>query len=294
MTVLGVDLGGTNIRVGKVEEGTIIKTASNLVPKNAETPKQVIDIIIATIYEVFDNEIEGIGIGIPSLVDREQGIVYDVQNIPSWKKVKLKEILENEFHVGVFLDNDANCFAIGEKLYGKGKNTDSFVGLAIGTGVGAGIINNGFILKDANCGSGEFGMLPYLDATYEDYCSGKFFIQKYNTSGGHLYKEAAKNNIFAIEIFKEFGKHLAEIIKAIMLTVDPQKVIIGGSVAKSNLYFEEYMWKSLADFPFKTALKNIKIEFSELENPAILGAAAVCLNSMNYAVTGKNFAIKSA
>ena len=82
----------------------------------------------------------GIGIGVQSLVDQKLGIVYDVQNIPSWKKVFLKDILESHFNISVFINNDVNCFALGELYYGLGKNLNSFVSISIGTGIAGGII----------------------------------------------------------------------------------------------------------------------------------------------------------
>ena len=75
-----------------------------------------------------------IGIGVPSVVDREKGIVYNVVNIPHWEEVHLKEILEARFSVPVYVDNDANCFALGERIFGDGKTVDNFVGLTVGYG----------------------------------------------------------------------------------------------------------------------------------------------------------------
>jgi glucokinase len=114
---------------------------------------------------------------VPSIVNRKEGIVYDVQNIRAPQEVYLKEILEKEIKVPVYLDNDANCFALGEYRFGAGQGSKHLVGLTIGTGMGAGIINDGFLLKDANGGAGEFGIIPYLDAGYESYCSGQFFLR---------------------------------------------------------------------------------------------------------------------
>ena len=280
-TVLGVDLGGTNIRVGRVENGELTKKNSSLVPKDVENPQFVINTLINSIEEVYDNDVVSIGLGIPSLVDRKNGIVYDVQNIPSWKKIYLKDILENHFDAHVVLDNDANCFAIGERLFGKGKDSKNFVGLSIGTGIGAGIISNGKLFDDANCGSGEFGMLPYLDTIYEDYCSGKFFMNQYGINGVDLYNNALNNDKKAIKIFNEFGMHLGNIIKAIMFTVDPEKIIIGGSISNAHNFYEESILKQLASFPYSNAKQNIIIEFSDLDNPALLGAAALCFNHNN-------------
>ena len=96
-TIIGVDLGGTKIGVGKVEANQIATHFTFNVSSQASEEK-ILDEIIQAIEKVFDQTTAGIGVGAPSLVDVEKGIVYDVQNIPSWKKVHLKQILEDHFH----------------------------------------------------------------------------------------------------------------------------------------------------------------------------------------------------
>jgi glucokinase len=276
--VIGVDLGGTNIRAGKVLDGLILNEASCLVFEKGEGKTEVVDSIISVIEQVFDKDIKGIGMGIPSLLDRELGIVYDVTNIPSWDKVALKSILENHFKVPVYLDNDANCFALGERYFGKGRKIDDFVGLTLGTGLGSGIINKGKILSDKNCGSGEFGMISYRDSIYEDYCSSKFFISKHNTTGFDTFEKAKLGDPKALEIFTELGIHLGKAIKTILFSVDPELIIMGGSIAKAHDYFHASLMQEISDFPFSQIVKNIKIEYSDLKNPAILGAAGIYLD----------------
>src|SRR5690606_24955530 len=118
---------------------------------------------------------------VPSVVDVDKGIVYDVQNIPSWKEVPLKAIMEERYGVPVQVNNDANCFALGEKYFGQGRDSKAFIGLTLGTGLGAGIILNDKLYAGPNCGAGEFGMVPYLDYHYEYYASGQFFTLLHHT-----------------------------------------------------------------------------------------------------------------
>jgi glucokinase len=190
----------------------------------------------------------------------------------------LKDILENYFHLPVYLDNDANCYALGEARFGKGKGVNDFVGLTLGTGMGGGIIKNGSLLPDAHCGSGEFGSIPYLDSIFENYCSGKFFIKKYGMKGEEMTKAASGGDPFALKAFDEFGTHLGNAIKTIKLAVDPSTVIIGGSVAKAHQYFNVSMWKTIIDFPFPVALRDFHVIFSDIKNIAVLGAASLHLD----------------
>jgi len=277
-SLIGVDLGGTKVAAGRIDEGELSNTAYKLIPAKSNDPRDIINVVIEVIDRLFDETVLGIGIGIPGLVDRENGIVNDVQNIPSWKEVHLKDILENRFGVPVYLDNDANCFALGEARFGRGKGVDDFVGLTLGTGMGGGIIKEGFLLPDAHCSSGEFGNIPYLDTIYEDYCSGKFFMKQYGLKGEEMAAAAAEGDRLALKAFEEFGVHLANAIKTIKLSVDPKKVIIGGSVAQAGKYFEISMWKSLLDFPFPRAMRDFEVNFSDVKNIAILGAASLYLD----------------
>ncbi len=103
-------------------------------------------------------------IGVPIVVDCEHGIVYVVQNIPSWKEVHLKEQLESEFHLPVHVNNDANCFALGECHFGKARGYRHIVGLTLGTGLGAGSSSTAKLYNGSNCGRrAKFGTIPYKD-----------------------------------------------------------------------------------------------------------------------------------
>lgn len=280
--IIGVDLGGTKIGAGRIAEGEVIEHHEALLGKeHLDDAQAIIDIVLNAVRELFGPGVKGIGVGVPSVVDRKKGIIYDVVNIPSWKEVPLKSILEKEFGVPAFIDNDANCFALGARIYGKGRKYENFVGLAIGTGIGGGVIYKGRLLEDANCGSGEFGEVLYKDKRYEDYCSGMFFAEKYNTTGKELSERAKKGDEEALEAFKEFGFHLGNAIKTIMCAVDPEAIIIGGSVASSSEFFEKAMWDQIKTFTFSKSAEKLKVEFSKKTKfTPILGAAAVCLDNL--------------
>ncbi len=279
MAILGIDLGGTNVRVGSIDKNSLVRVESMSITKDGSA-NEVINEIFILIEKFSISEIMGIGIGVPSLVDIERGIVYDVQNIPSWKEVHLKEIIENRYGIPVYINNDANCFTVGEKYFGKGKKYKNIVGLILGTGVGAGILINDKLYSGKNCGAGEFGAISYLKKTYEYYCSGQFFINEYNISGEKLFKKAKEGDYEAIKIFSNFGANVGEAIKLIMFSIDPDAIILGGSVTKSFNFFKEDMFKSIRGFYYSKSIENIKIEVSEIENVSILGAAALYYDNL--------------
>jgi glucokinase len=279
MGILGVDIGGTNIRVGLIENGGLVRVESLGIRKNGAL-EEIMGDVISTIKKFDNDEILGMGIGVPSVVDVEKGIVYDVQNIPSWKEVHLKKILERKFKIPVYVNNDANCFAVGEKYFGKVKKYRNLIGLIIGTGLGAGVIVNNQLYSGNNCGAGEFGMIPFKDKTYEYYCSGQFFTNEFRKSGEELLAGAEKGNRSALKIFNNYGSNLGEAIKMIMYAVDPEVIVLGGSVSKSYKFFEKGMWKSIKSFAYAKSVSKIKIEVSKIKHIAILGAAALYLDAI--------------
>ena len=273
---IGVDLGGTNMRAGRVENDCLVAQASERTPKSPKDTAETIDLLERVIRSVWTPEVSAIGIGVPGLVDRQNGVVYNLVNIPHWDVVPLREILEARFGVRVVIDNDANCFALGERVFGVGRQYENFVGLTLGTGLGGGIIQQGRLLADSNCGSGEFGMMPYRDNILEYYCSGSYFMNIWGVDGKTMYERALKGDAEALEAYRQLGEHIAAAVKIVMLAVDPEMIVFGGSVAAAHALFEKSLWENLHDFAYPNSVKRLRIFFSEMENPAILGAASLC------------------
>jgi glucokinase len=276
--VIGVDLGGTYVRAGSVGPDGVRGVARSVVPVEGGV-EAVIDVITRVISEVLSADTVQIGVGVPSVVDPDSGVVYDVQNIPAWTEVPLKRLLEERFDLPVSINNDANCFALAERDFGQGRVYDSFVGLITGTGMAAGIIVNGRLIEGAHCGAGEFGMLPYRDSIFEHYCSGQFFVRHHQLSGEQAALRAARGDAAAYEIFAEYGHHLGRAIQAILYTLDVRHIVLGGSVSRSFALFQEAMWSALQDFAFRRALDGLTIEVSGLEHAGVLGAASLCKES---------------
>ena len=273
---IGVDLGGTNMRAGRVENDCLVAQASERTPKSPKDTAETIDLLERVIRSVWTPEVSAIGIGVPGLVDCQNGVVYNLVNIPHWDVVALREILEARFGVRVVIDNDANCFALGERVFGVGRQYENFVGLTLGTGLGGGIIQQGRLLADSNCGSGEFGMMPYRDNILEYYCSGSYFMNIWGVDGKTMYERALKGDAEALEAYRQLGEHIAAAVKIVMLAVDPEMIVFGGSVVAAHALFEKSLWENLRDFAYPNSVKRLRIFFSEMENPAILGAASLC------------------
>ncbi|HEX5152331.1 MAG TPA: ROK family protein [Parafilimonas sp.] len=277
--IIGIDLGATNIRGAVVFENDLSEIITQRV-NSTGSEEEVLNDVFAVTDALINDGIAAIGIGVPSVVDVEEGVVYDVQYIPSWKEVHLKKHIEARYQIPAFVNNDANCFALGEYYFGKGRGHQSMIGLAIGTGVGAGIIINKKLYAGRNCGAGEFGTVDYLDKIYEYYCSGSFFENVYGLNGEFIFEKAQQQDAQALKLYDELGEHLGNCIKMIMYTYDPGLIVLGGSVRHAYEYFEEAMWKRIKTCVFSKSAERLTIEISSLHNSGILGAAALYYDAM--------------
>lgn len=274
--VLGVDIGGTKIKSGRVMGNRIVDT--HLIEVNRDDSEEIaLNKVFGAIDELMTDSIRAIGIGVPAVVDSDSGMVYDVQNIPSWTKVPLRRKVQDRYNVPVHINNDANCFALGEKHFGKAMGYSNCVALSLGTGLGMGILVDGKLYNGVLCGAGEVGMIPYKDGIMEHYAGSFFFDEKYGESAKALFRKAMDKDKMALQAYKEYGVHLGEAIKAILYMYAPQAIVLGGSISKAYAFFKESMYETLISFAYQKQLEQTKIETSDLMDAPILGAAALCL-----------------
>jgi glucokinase len=223
--------------------------------------------------------VHGIGIGVPGVMDIKKGTVRSVHNIPSWRAVPLRKILERRFRLPVFVNNDANCFTLGELLFGEARGYQHVVGLVAGTGLGAGVIINGRLYSGNNGGAGEIGAITYKGKYFEYFCSGQFFQHEFRIDAGALQQRADGGDPEAREMFAAFGDDFAEAIMTLLYAYDPEILVLGGSMIKAYSYFEKRVREKLHGFNFQNSLKKLLIVQTQKPNIAVLGAAALCLDN---------------
>ena len=272
--IIGIDMGGTNVRAGLVCDNELTHIIAKRINSRG-TADEVLEQLFDLTDGLINNEITSIGIGVPGLVNTEEQMVYDVVYIPSWKKIPLQKLMEERYKIPVYVENDANCFALGEYYFGKGKGYHSLIGLTLGTGLGSGLIINKKLYAGKTGGAGEFGMIDYLDKTVEYYASGQFFENVYQINGEEVFKNAKEGDATAIKMYEEMGTHLGNAIKMMLYALDVELIVIGGSVRYAFPYFSTTMWQQIKTFGFQKAVEHLKIEVSDLENSGILGAAAL-------------------
>jgi glucokinase len=273
---IGVDLGGTNVRASLVDDsGKLYHYRKERFRNDASLDDTLLQ-LITFIRPLLTPAVRGIGIGVPSVVDPVKGIVYNVTNIPSWTVVPLAERLRAEFSIPVAVNNDVNCFSLGEYHYGVLAGYNHVVGMSCGTGLGSGIITNGKLITGARCGAGEIGLMNYLDRNIEYYASGNFFRVYYNITAEAANKRASGGDEEMIEGWATFGRHLAEAIKTVMYAYDPEAISIGGSLSKAFQHFEKPMRNALlTGFEFPESIRQVRIFQSTDENISVIGAASL-------------------
>jgi glucokinase len=285
--IIGVDLGGTNTKVGLVTpSGRIVKRTE--VPTQTEKgSKVVIKNILDSIKKVKSGKILGIGIGSPGPLDYKKGIITNPVNLP-FKNTPLKKIIQNKFKLPTFLDNDANCFALAETLFGNGKGKNNVIGLTLGTGIGGGIIIN----KKIYHGRGNAAEIGHMTIDYngpKSRCGNDGCIETHAAARGILsrskglkagspldiHKLALKNNSRAKKVFSDIGEFLGIAIANLNYAFDPDVVVLGGKISNSWKFFSKSMLATIKKRYFSKPCKVVKTGLGR--DAGILGAAALVL-----------------
>jgi glucokinase len=283
--IIGVDLGGTNIKVALVTlSGRIIEKYETKTEAKKGS-KSVINNIISAIGKVKSGKIKGIGIGSPGPLNYKTGTILNPVNLP-FRNVPLKKILHNKLKLPVFLDNDANCFALAEANFGIGKKYENVVGITLGTGIGGGIVINKKIYHGRN-NAAELGHMTINydgpksrcknDGCIETHVAARGIKAIYGGSNPHsIYISAGKGNKKAIKTYKKMGYYLGIGLTNIVYAVDPDIIVVGGKISKSWRLFNKSMNEVVKERYFSKMPKIIK---SNLNDAGILGAAALVLES---------------
>lgn len=162
MYSIGVDLGGTNIAVGVVDDANVIIGRGTEKTNSGRTAEEIFESMAKAVDSAMTQagisivDVKSIGIGTPGSVDKENGIIVYANNL-NFHHVPARDILKSYFDVDIYIDNDANCAALGEAVAGAGDGKKNFIAVTLGTGVGSGIIVDGKIVTGCNDAGGECG-----------------------------------------------------------------------------------------------------------------------------------------
>ncbi len=295
---IGIDLGGTNLRVALVsEDGEIVRKIKK------SSAEQVFDSVVNAIEELMKPDIAGIGLGVAGIIDRKMGRVLTSPNLHDVEGIDLVGELRNRFDIPVLMDNDANVAALGEKTGGAGRSFDNFVLLTLGTGIGGGIIHKGKLLDVSaeighmsinadgeKCPCGNIGCL-------ETYASARAMISKavsmlerdsesllkecckgsiYKITPEDIYKSALEGDRLSREILKDAGRYLGVGLANIINILSPEAIILaGGLIGAWNIYVQEAI-REASRRAFRELFEAVRIIPSSLGDDAgIVGAASL-------------------
>ena len=261
--IIGVDIGGTSIKAGVVDEdGTVVKMERIKTPQVQEEFVHAIIKLINTFWTEFLGQITAIGIGCPGPLDAKNGMILKTPNIP--QMTDLKTPLQNNFDVPIFFDNDANCFTLAEALYGAGKDHAVVLGITLGTGFGAGLVINDIIysgrgnaleLAHTVINKEETMAFPNLvRGCVEQYVSTAgvlFCAKKYDLDVSEpidVFQLAEVKNDKALAVWKEFGWNLGIALTNAVCSFDPDVIVLGGQMNQAWQYFEEAMQQAIEKY----------------------------------------------
>lgn len=272
----GIDLGGTNIKCGIVdEEGRIIIQES--VPTHSEkgffyVTETMTDLVIKLARET-KIDVKAVGVGSPGMIDGERGVVVYSNNL-AWQKISLAAELKNRLRIPIRITNDANAAAYGEYACGEGKQYDSIVLLTLGTGVGSGIVLNGKLFEGSEGAGSELGHAVIRACGEKCACGRRGCLEQYvsatalirqtrramekdktsalwqlcggnsaNINGKTAFDGKRAGDKTALKVVGNYIRYLAEGIANIANVIRPQAVLLGGGISAEGAYLTEPLQK---------------------------------------------------
>jgi glucokinase len=290
---IGVDFGGTKIRAGLLDTNLkLLKVIEH--PTEAKKNKQtVLNNLYKIIAELDSTKVKGIGIASRGLVDHGKGTVIEADKMPdNFRKVQVGQLVSRKFKKKTFIDNDVNCFTLAEGVLGAGKNYNIVVGVALGTGVGGGILINQQVYRGAQGGASEFGK-TVVDPDWYEQTRGRWGKLEDLTSGtamDNLYKLETGKKVGAKEVeerlyqgekeaehvFDEMAKYLAIGLANIIMSLNPDVIVMGGGVGKVKALIEPTI-KLIPKYVAYRHLARTPIRYAKLGPEAgLIGAALLC------------------
>lgn len=309
---VGIDFGGTNVKIGLLNASHRITRVQVLASRDVGQPRGFVAAVTRTIASLTHSvglrpsQLRGVGIGVPGLVDTTRGIAHGLTNLPGWREVPLRRLLEHRLRCRCLIDNDANLYALGEWRCGAGRGTRDMVCLTLGTGVGGGLIFNGELYRGAADAAGEIGHMVVDPRGRRCACGSRGCLEAQvgtaailsmarrairqgagplrtltRQSRGSLTPElvsraARAGDGGARQIWIEIGRWLGRGVANLVNLLNPERVILGGGVANAWGLFAPTLTQTVRTQAMSVSARSVKIARAQLGNSAgIVGAAVL-------------------
>ncbi|MDD3375754.1 MAG: ROK family protein [Candidatus Omnitrophica bacterium] len=303
--VIGIDIGGTNIKIGLINKKAEILFRLNLKTKTvSKNTNQLVEGLATACLKVISenhlekNQILGVGIGLPGLVDIKHNIVYSLTNIKGWKNVPLKKIIEKKIGIPVFIDNDVNVIALAEWTYGAGKGAADLICMTLGTGVGGGLILNNAIYRGPGFAAGELGHTPLNEKGKNCNCGGfacmetvvgnqylekkaKRFLNQKDITLEQVTALANKGNKKAVLFWEQTAEHISNGLIGVVNTLNPSLILVGGGVAEAYKYIFPVMRQVIKKRAMHIQGRMVRIKKTTLgQDAGIIGSQVLVLEML--------------
>ncbi len=294
---IGIDLGGTNLKIGLLSRDLTIAHKRVLDTERFVKKELLIAAIVRSIHDILEirklkkNHILGAGLGLPGPIDTNKGVVHFFPNIPDWNEVPLTRILKSGLGLPVFIDNDANLMALAEHRLGAAKGAINAVCLTLGTGVGGGIIINKQLYRGSAFAAGEIGHMPLNEHGPRCNCGGSGCLERYignrrimerikRAFGREIPLEEVSRTAHAGSgkaraIWEEVGTHLGVCLAGIVNLLNPDCVVIGGGVANAGKLLFDTVEKTVRARSMRVQAAHVSIRKAKLGSDAGLFGAAL-------------------
>lgn len=303
-TVLSIDLGGTKIAVAEVStDGAITHRAQVAVPTGGGG--EVVDCIRELVRGLDYKGACGIGICVPGIA-YEDGSVW-APNIPGWERVPLARILAKEFRLPITVESDRSAFVVGEAWCGAACGHRDVVFLVIGTGVGAGIISDGHLLRGAGGSAGALGWMavepsvpPGAEDAYrhggcvEAHLAGPSIARAATLAFGRevgtreLVTMARRYDETARKVLADAGHYLGLTLANLVSTLNPTHIIVGGGIAAAGSLLLDPARETMKQWAQPIAVRHVKVLLSRLGRDAsLLGMAKLAFAQSNITVLSR-------
>jgi glucokinase len=289
--IIGVDVGGTKIQTGAIRsDGQIIGEPVTVETVGTDESEKILARITGSVEKLIKDhglnpdDVLGIGMGVTGPLDPESGTILECPQLPTMHFYPLKEQIIKRFNLPVYMDNDANALLLGESIWGAGKGCRTTLGFTLGTGLGCAIVIDNRLFTGANGMAGEIWPSPYQGETIEDIVSGRGVSSIYKKlsdtirSAKEISVLAHHGDLNAIETWNIFGSTLAVALSWGINLIDPDIVILGGSMANSLDLFRDSMEIALRKYICPVPAGKTKIVKAALgDNAGFIGAAALVI-----------------
>ncbi len=297
-TYLGIDWGGTYVKAGLVNNKGKVLERRTYASKELGKKKGFIEEVRSLIEEFKKFDIRAIGIGAPGIIDIEKGFIYYLPNIPGWKNFPLKTVLEEKFKIPVFVNNDANLFALAEARLGAGYGYLRGIFLTLGTGLGGAVISDGKLIP-TRVSSLELGHVPVAlkgrkcscggQGCVETFVGNKYLLKRYkalnkNTKAKEakdIFEDALRGQKKALIVWDEFSYALGMFLSGMINIFNPQVIVFGGGVSGAFRLFKPRLLKVIKQQAMWPQAKNIKLLKAKLKESGIMGAFLWAKESLN-------------